>query len=109
MERALRLNPFPPAWYYHGLGVAYLLMGKFDRSIEAYRECLSLTPEFVFCHINLTIAYMGAGEKERGSAQAKELLLINPSFTTDHVAIRRIKDPTVRERFKTFLRQAGLE
>jgi adenylate cyclase len=109
MEKALRLNPFPPAWYYHGLGVAYLLMGKFDRSIEAYRECLSRAPEYVFCHINLTIAYMGAGKKEQGSAQAKELLLFNPSFTTDHVAIRRIKDPTVRERFKTFLRQAGLE
>lgn len=108
MQKALRLNPFPPAWYYHGLGVAYLLMGKFDHSIEAYRECLSLAPEYVFCHINLTIAYMGAREKEQGIAQAKELLLINPSFTTDHVAIRRIKDPTVREQFKKFLRQAGI-
>ena len=84
-------------------------MEKFDQSIEAYQECLSRTPDFGWCHINLTIAYMGAGKEEQGRAQAKELLLINPRFTTDHVAIRRIKDPTVRERFKSFLRQAGLQ
>ncbi|NIW10812.1 MAG: tetratricopeptide repeat protein, partial [Gammaproteobacteria bacterium] len=30
IDKAIRLNPFPPSWYFHCLGMAYREAGKYE-------------------------------------------------------------------------------
>ena len=109
INRAMRLNPIRPGWYFHPLGTAYLFLGQYKEAIENYEECLKRLPEYIWCNVNLVVTYMEADREEDARTQANEVLRINPKFDTETaVQVRRIKDPATRERWRTLLRQAGL-
>ena len=109
-EKALRLNPFPPSWYFLSLGTAYRFLGRYDDAISAFKEALSLEPSNLFGAIGLTIAYAVSGREEEAKAQAEEVLRMDPSFSLQSFVGRLpSRNQTEKERTIEALRKAGLK
>jgi adenylate cyclase len=109
IERALRLNPIPPAWYHNVLGQAYLALRRFDDAVAAFGDCIERAPDFVTCRRFLTATYLEAGRFDDARREAKEVLRINPDYSiADEYWVKDTKDPAERERRAALLKQAGL-
>ena len=109
-EKALRLNPFPPSWYFLFLGTAYSFSRRYDEAISACKKAVYKEPSNVFAHIGLAGAYAAAGREKEARAQSEEVLRIDPNFSLEHLAsMLPYKDQTVTERSVDNLRKAGLK
>ena len=110
VQRAFRLEPYPPPWFYGGLGDSLLFAKRVEEAIPAHRQCVERIPEFIWCQLGLTADYALAGSTDQARAQAKEALRINSKITaTDNTYVHSIPDPTQRADIVAALRQAGLK
>jgi tetratricopeptide (TPR) repeat protein len=111
MQKALRLNPLPPAWYFSDLGYIYLCAHQYAAAIAALQECLRCKPDHIKAHRYLTMVYAEAGRKDEARAQAREVLKLNPHFSiTKHLSwwLQLAKTPEEREQRRQRLLDAGL-
>jgi adenylate cyclase len=109
-EKALRLNPFPPSWYFLPLGTAYRFLGRYDDAISAFKKTLSMEPSNLFGAIGLTVAYALSGRKEEAEAQAEEVLSMDPSFSFESFLERvPFRNQAEKDRTIEALRKAGLK
>jgi adenylate cyclase len=110
LETAMRLNPFPPSWYFGTLGGAYRLLGHNEEAIQAYKQALYKEPTNLFVRLGLAVAYATSGLKEEAQAQAQEVLRIEPSFSLEYFAkTLPYKDHAVTEAVVDALHKAGLK
>ena len=110
MQRAFRLDPFPPPRYYGALGDSLLFAKRIEEAIPAHRQCVELTPDFIWCRLGLTVDYALVEKIDQAAAQAKEALRINPKITAaDNTYVRSIADPAQRASTVAALRRAGLK
>jgi adenylate cyclase len=109
-EKALRLNPFPPSWYFLPLGTAYRVLERYDDAISAFKKALSIEPSNLFGAIGLTFAYALSGRKEEARAQAEEVKRMDPSFSfASFVETLPSRNQGQKERTIEALRKAGLK
>ena len=109
LERAIRLNPFPPTWYYQQLGAVYFDAGRYDDAITACQKALRSKPNNIFAHIMLAATYAACGREEEAAAEAKAILRINPKFSLERFRkTLPFKDPIYRNSQIDALRKAGL-
>jgi len=75
-----------------------------------FKKAISIWPEYMFAHIDLTAAYSLAGRMEEARAQAAEVLRINPKITLEDIAKNGYYNykKADKERFINALRKAGL-
>ena len=99
VKRAIRLNPFPPNWFYNALGNAYLFAGQYDEAITAFKECISRIPNFMPARVSLAVAYLETGNQQEARKQGREVLRINPQFTPENFMFAK-SDPALGERMK---------
>jgi len=108
VQRALRLNPHPPHWYYWMLGHAQYALRQYDRAAETLRkeETYRAGSRRILA---ATLAQLGQLDEARREA---ELFMIhNPHFTISQwVATRPFRDESmrVRDHFVDGYRKAGL-
>jgi adenylate cyclase len=107
IEKAIRLNPLPPALYYAWLGTSHMLMNQNDKAIASLKKGLGVQSDNAFCLINLTAAYSLSARQEDARKTAEEFLRLNPKFSSEAFA-KVYQDPAVRERLIDALRKAGL-
>jgi adenylate cyclase len=88
LEKAIRLNPIPPNWYLFTLGDGYLMTGRYEEAVEAYKEVLHHHPDDMRSHTGLTAAYSFLGREEEARAAAAELLRLDPEFSPEYFASR---------------------
>ena len=100
VKKAIRLNPFPPSWFFNALGSAHLLARQYDDSIAAFTQCIAQTPEFIPARVGLTIAYLETGKRDQALTQAGEVTRINPQFNPENYVLAQF-DPSLRSRIKT--------
>jgi TolB-like protein len=106
-EKAIRLNPFPPAFYYLQFGHAYRSTGRFEEAVSMYKKTITLTPNNIFAFMGLAGTYGIMGKDEEAKAAAAEVLRINPKWSLEYFAKTTVyKD---KERFIEGLRKAGLK
>jgi len=79
-EKAIRLNPIPPAWYWHNFGHSYRQTGQYDAAIAAYKKALVINPDHFSAWTGITATYALAGKKQEAQEAAKEILRIQPEF-----------------------------
>ena len=108
-EKALRLNPFPPAMYYRNSGLYYWFVGRYEDAIASSKKALHVNPNDITTFRNLAAIYAVLGNDKEARAAAAEVLRLDPSFTIER-EFRTIgwKDREGMERFKDALRKAGL-
>jgi len=110
MKKAIRLNPIPPVWYFHGLGHAYFLTGRYEEAISSLKRVLNRNPNFWPAHIYLAASYVEIGQEDRARAEAAEVLKIKPNFSLQDRKNRLpYKDPAIFERMSDILSKAGLK
>ena len=107
LEKAMRINPIPPSWYYHNLGVAYSIAGRDEEAIQFYKKALEQEPNNQVALVGLITSYSLAGRLEEARGVVKELLSLNPKY-----CIRKgkgyFKDPEVTRQRNNARRKAGL-
>lgn len=109
-EKAMRLNPLPPAFYSLHFGHAYRSLGRLEEAIAMYKKTIALTPDNIFAHISLAASCAMTGKEEEARAAAKEALRIDPKFSVGRYMKISLffADPEARDRFSQALRKAGL-
>jgi len=86
LKRAIRLNPFPPWFYYYNLGRCYLQNGQYEDAIMEYKKALQRTPNAFHPHAGLAITYLLLDREEEARASAAKTLELNPNFTVTAVS-----------------------
>ena len=79
-HKAIRLNPFPPLWYLHGLGLAYRTVGKYEEAIHWYEKALHRNPNHFPAHLHLAGTYAMMGRMKEANAETEKVLKMNPNF-----------------------------
>ena len=110
MEKAFRMNPLPPVWYYAYLGMAYRKAGMYEKAIAAYKEGLRKVPSYFGCHVGLAIVYAILGREEDVRLEVSEMLKVNPHYSLACIEplIKSYSDEAVRRQLIEGLRKAGL-
>jgi adenylate cyclase len=109
LKKAIRLNPFPPAWYLASLGGSYYALGRYEEAVAEFKKSVELAPESVFSRLGLTAAYSSLGYQEQARAEAAEILRLDPKFTlASHAKGLLYKNKADTERYIAALRKAGL-
>ncbi|MDH3321060.1 MAG: winged helix-turn-helix domain-containing protein [Betaproteobacteria bacterium] len=107
-EKAFRLSPFPPGWFYMPLSASYNHMARYEEALPPARECVKRLPENIECRFHLTIALAGAGQMEEAKAHAKEMLRIEPHSSFMKLHLKTQGSPEVKARLEGLLRKVGL-
>ena len=83
-EKAMRLNPLPPSFYYLHFGSCYRLTGRFEEAVAMFKKSIQLTPNNALAYQGLACTYGQMGREEEAKAAAAELLRINPKFSVEY-------------------------
>ena len=82
IEKAIRLNPFPPVTYYQHACMTYVFTKQYEKAIEAGKKALKISsPNDYSTRAALASAYILAGQEEEARSLAEEILRINPKFS----------------------------
>jgi adenylate cyclase len=110
LQTALRLNPYPPTYYYAHLGNAYRHAGRYEEAIPAYKKAIQISPNFQMAYVGLVTSYGLLGREEEARFAAQEVLRVNPKFSVEVWA--KAMPFRNREKLTLFadaLRKAGLK
>ncbi|MGD2270744.1 MAG: tetratricopeptide repeat protein, partial [Desulfobacterales bacterium] len=80
-EKAIRLNPYPPSFYYQRLGAAYGNVGRYNEAIELCRKGLKRNPRDVTARLVLAAVYIWQDRKEEAQVETSEILRAVPQFS----------------------------
>jgi len=110
LKKAIRLNPFPPVYYFYSLGRSYMMTGRYEEAIKTYKKSLSVNPNFLRAHLGLTATYILSDRVAEAKVAATEILRINPKFSLEHFSkTLPYKNQADREHLINALRKAGLK
>jgi tetratricopeptide (TPR) repeat protein len=110
VERAIRLNPVTPNWYFGALGDSLLFANRAQEALPAQRKCVEPAPDFLWCQLGLTVTYAEVGKLQEAKVQAKVAIGINPKITAeDNTYVRSLSVSKDRTRTAEALRRAGLK
>ena len=108
LQKAIRLNPFGPAYLYRELGFALRYTGRLEEAVSAFKKGIQLAPDNLIFHLNLATTYIWMGREKEARAEAAEVLRIDPKFSVDYYAkTLSYKDQSVNDRVVGFPAQGG--
>lgn len=106
IEKAFRVNPYPPGWHYWLLGQAYFLDGQYERAVVTLRHELTYRTE---SRRTLAASLALLGRTNEAQHEAKLFMAMNPVFTISHwIQSVRFADKSTGELFVEAYRKAGL-
>ena len=105
-QRALRLNPYPAAWYYWELGLAQYAAHQYESAVETLRKDATYRTG---SRRILAASLAQLGRVEEARQEAALFMASYPTFTISHwTATQPIRDAVTREHFADGYRKAGL-
>ena len=105
-EKALRLNPQPPGWYYWELGLAYYAAAQFENAVGALR--MEATYRSASRRI-LAASLARLGRMDEAAREAALFMASNPAFRVSRWADDQpARNPAVVQQFAEGYRMAGL-
>lgn len=106
IEKALRLNPYPPVWYFCHLGQAQYASRDYESAMATLRiEEVYRTNSRKF----LAASLAQVGRLEEARREAEMFLVTHPHFTIGHwAASQPLRDAATRDHFLDGFRRAGL-
>lgn len=110
-EKAMRLAPFPPVWFFWILGRSYFMASQYDKAIETFKKAVHVSPDYLVAHAFLAACYSSLDRQAEAAAEAGEVLRINPKFDLESYAKTSLpyKNKGDIERYVVALRKAGLK
>ncbi len=107
-QKAMRLNPHHPDWFYWSLGKAQYAEGRNEEALATMNK-MSAIPNRAR-HI-LAAAYVRLDRLDEAKAVVKTILENNTDYSLEKLRLyfaEKYKDPAVPERYIDDLRKAGL-
>jgi len=106
LEKAIRLNPYPPGHFFHMVGAAHFNLGNHEETVSALKKALSINPIDEFARHVLIPAYVEMGRMEEARAVFKEYRKGIPrnASAEGYRDVSPWKDPKVTERYVEALR-----
>jgi adenylate cyclase len=83
LQKAIRLNPYPPSAYHDTLAWSYYWLGKYDAAVAEGKRAISLNPKDFNAHLCLICVHLSMGQEKEAREHAAEVLKIDPSFSID--------------------------
>lgn len=109
-QHAIRLNPHAPAQYPYTLGWSYLLTGRYDAALVAFKKSVAMRPTWWPPHLFLVVLYSDLGRWQEARAEAAEILRIAPNFSLQLVEQRMpYKEPATLRHTLAALSKAGIQ
>ncbi len=110
LQKAIRLNPYPPSQYFHNLAFAYHQLGKYEEAVAEAKKAIRVSPEDIAAHRALASSYSLLGREEEARAAAAEIVRIDPDFSVDrHAKILPFKNKDKLKELIASYRMAGLK
>jgi tetratricopeptide (TPR) repeat protein len=110
LEKAIRMNPFPPSFYYMHLGMAHFNLRQYEQAVSALKKSLAVSPRNQAARRTLILTYVEMGRMEEARVETEEMLKIEPRFTSKGIEKTvPFKDAEVIKRWVEALRKVGLE
>lgn len=108
LQRAMRLNPSAPSWYYFGMGHAQFLLQQYDNATAAFRRALQLNPDWAAGRVYLAAAYAQGNKRDMAQfeLQRPEIRAVLPAFMGGEQAPYR--NPESLALLQDALRKAGV-
>jgi adenylate cyclase len=107
IERAIRVHPNHPPYYFGHLGNAYRIAERFDEAITAFKKYHKISPGFGL--VDLVLVYKQLDHHEKAISEAKRLLAEKPGFTVGAwIDTQFLKDPARLESEISALTESGL-
>ncbi|MGO4624405.1 adenylate/guanylate cyclase domain-containing protein [Ensifer sp. 2YAB10] len=105
-QRALRMNPHPPGWYYWQLGFAHYAACQYEEAVRILRmEAIYRSPSRRI----LAASLAQLGRRDEAMREAALFMAMAPKFTIAHwAAAQPARDPQIVQRFIEGYRMAGL-
>lgn len=105
IEKALRLNPRPPSWYFWLLGGAQSAAGKYEEAVKTLRNDATYRTE---SRVNLASILARLGRLDEAREEATLYLATTPHFKISHwVESQPYRDLALRDMYVEGLRKAG--
>ncbi len=109
LDKAFRLNPMPPVYYYSYLGMTNNLLEQYEEALDAYTKGFKLNPNNLYNRIGLVETYSLLGDDEQAQIASEEVLKLHPAFTAKyHIRALQYKNQADEEKFINALCKAGL-
>ena len=110
LQKAIRLNPHGPIFYYRNLGFVLWMTGRYEEAVSAFKKVIQRSPNHITVHLGLAATYMMMGREQEARAEASEVLRIDPNFSLDRFAkVYPYKDQSVTDNLINACRKAGLK
>jgi len=109
LDKAFRLNPLPPTYYYAYAGMANNVMGRYEEAIEFYKKGLIVNPDYLYIHVGLTESYSLLGRDEEALRSAAQVKRVHPGFSAKyHMKSLQYRNEADEKRFFGALSKVGL-
>ena len=108
--KAIRLNPFPPNWYFFSLGNAFFMLGEYHQAVESYKRALQSSPDLLLAYIGLAASFSASNCADEARTAASHIIRIDSKFSLE--AFSRsltYKNENHRKFWIDNLRKAGLK
>jgi adenylate cyclase len=83
-EKAFRLNPLPPSFYFASLGTAYRMLGRYEEALAEFKKALRVQPNSLYANVYLAAMYSLLGREKEAREAATGVLRLNPKFSVEH-------------------------
>ncbi|MEM7445046.1 MAG: adenylate/guanylate cyclase domain-containing protein [Pseudomonadota bacterium] len=109
IEKAVRLNPFYPAYYDIYVGLAHLILGQAEDAIEALNRSIVRNPDSMYAHIYLASSYGHIGDLKAARASFYEAKRLFPDLSAQWFeTYLPFKNPKDAQSLQEGLKKAGL-
>jgi len=86
LKQGIRLNPFPPSWYYLHLGRCYRQKGMYEEALTELKKAADRNPDAYINHAALSAVYILLDREEEARAEAAKALEIDPNFSVERAS-----------------------
>jgi len=83
IKKGFLLNPSPPSFYLHNLGICYRMLKQYDDAITAFKKSIQIQPDNLVAHIGLIFTYNLSGQEDKAYKLGLEVLKLNPNFSVE--------------------------
>ena len=109
-ERAIRLNPYPPSFYYTRLGGAYADVGRYNEAVDTCKKSLKRQPDDPYARLVTAGVYIWQDREKEAQAEVAEILREKPNYSLKRgVWPRFYKNKDTVNRWIEALQKAGLQ
>jgi len=110
LKQGIRLNPFPPYWYFVSLGRCYVRKGQYEEALVEYNKAQEVAPDNWMALCGKVVALSLLGREQEARAAARKFSEINPYFSVDMFAsVVPLRDSADINKVTDAMRKAGLK